>query len=148
MRGRPLLKLLLALSLGASGCFQYVPVEGVPPQGTPVRAGLSRPVAIELSDLTANNIVEVRGEIVAGQSEEIVLSAFALRAANEFEYPGRGQTVSLPRDAVARLEQKRISVSRTALATAGLVGLGYLVQLALKAVGGGGGGDPGGPPSK
>lgn len=139
---------ILATCLLWTGCFHYVPIEGVPEQGTPVRLGLAQPISIELSDLTANNIVEVRGEIIAAPADRILVSAFGLRSAGDFEFLGRGETVSLPRDAIARLEEKRISPGRTAVASALLVGAGYLVQLGLRSAVGGGEGDGGGQPSK
>ena len=142
------LLLVLSICLLATGCFHYVPVAEVPPQGTPVRVRLAPPLPIELADLTAHNIVEIRGEVATAQPDRIVLSAFTLLSAAEVEYLAGGQTVPLSRDAVAALDQKRISPARTALATAVLVAAGYAIQLGLRSLGGGNGGDDGGPPTK
>ena len=142
------LLLVLPICLLGTGCFHYVPTEEVPPQGTPVRVRLAPPLPIELADLTAHNIVEVRGEVAAAQPDRIVLSAFTLLSAAEVEYLAGGQTVPLSRDAVAGLDQKRLSPARTALATAALVGVGYAIQLGLRSLGGGNGGGDGNPPTK
>lgn len=140
--------LLLVLTASTAGCFHYVPVEAAPPQGTPVRAFLHRPVPVELREITANNIVMVRGEVIREEDERLLLSAFALESASEFEHVAAGETVALPRDALERIEVKRISPTRTALAGAALAAAGYLVNLALQSLGGGDDGGGGGPPIK
>jgi hypothetical protein len=146
MRRRLATSALLVASGTTAGCFHYVPVETAPPQGTPVAVHLSRPIPVDLGEIALNNVVQVRGEIVRSDPDFLLLSAFAVQSALDRELLASGQTVSIPADAVARLEQKRISTVRTALATVALLGAGYLVQLGLRNIGGGDGGEP--PPSQ
>lgn len=141
---RALAGVLLA---STAACFQYVPVDEVPARGTPVRVGLARQVPIELTEITATNVEEVRGEVVSGDDGRLVLSVLGVRLLGGVDYLARGETVVLPQDAVASLTAKRFSPLRTALATAVLAGAGFLVERALSAaIGGGEGGGPGGEP--
>lgn len=135
----------LLLVAASTACFHYVPSAGMPSQGTPVRAYLNRPVPVELADITANNIVEVRGEFVTARPDQLILSAFALQTASDVEHRAGGATVYVPRDALRLLEERRISAGRTAVAVGALAGAGYLIQLGLRsAFGGGEGGNGGG----
>lgn len=136
----------LLLVATSTACFHYVPSAGMPSQGTPVRAYLNRPVPVELADITANNIVEVRGEFVTARPDQLVLSAFTLQTASDVEHRGGGATVYVPRDALRLLEERRISAGRTALAAVAMAGAGYLIQLGLRGgIGGGENGDGNGP---
>lgn len=139
--------LLLVLAVSTAGCYQYVPVETTPPQGTSVRAGLSSSMSFELSEITANRIVEIRGEVVTASAERLVLSAFSLVSQSDFEHLAAGETIVVPQDAVAWIEKREISASRTALVGAALVGVGFLIEAAIRG-GGGGEDDGGGPPIK
>ena len=132
------------LALLSSGCFTYIPVGEVPPRATPVQVRLTRPVPMPLQDITANNIVFVRGEVIADQQSELALSAFTLKSASDFEYLAGGQTVFIPRDALGSIERRRLAVGRTALATVAVVGAGILIDWGLRQVTGDDGG--GGPP--
>lgn len=134
----------LVLLGSTTACFHYVPAETVPSQGTPVRAHLDPPVPVQLRDITANSVVRVTGEVVTSDSEQIILSAFSVEGAGNQHFAGGGSTVSLPRDALQSLEERRLSTGRTALAGVGVAVAGYLIQLGLRAAVGGGDTDGGG----
>ncbi|MEJ2503639.1 MAG: hypothetical protein P8177_10080 [Gemmatimonadota bacterium] len=145
---KPTLRLVAVamVAVSTAGCFTYVPVGEVPARATPVQVHLNRPLPMPLEDITANNIVMVRGEVITDQQSELALSAFTLKSASDFEYLAGGQTVFIPRDALGAIEQKRLAVGRTALATAAVVSAGILIDWGLRqASGSGEGGDP--PPS-
>lgn len=142
MRPRFLRFAALSLLVSTGACFHYVPALEAPAQGTPVRVPLSRPVAVQLRELTANNVIYVRGEVISAESRRLLLSVFALRAQSGFEYRAAGETVALPSDAVAGLEERRFSVRHTVLAAAVLTAAGYIFQRTLSgAIGGGESGD-------
>jgi hypothetical protein len=138
--------LLSALVITASGCYHYVPVSEAPTYGAAIQTHLERPIPVELTDITANNVVRIRGEVIAADADQLVLSAFRIWGANGLEQPLRGETVRIPTDLVGLMEVKRFSTVRTALATVGLAAGSYLIQAALRAaVGGGEGEGPSGP---
>lgn len=136
------------LALVTVGCVAYVPVDGTavaPRLGTEVRAHLSTPQSITLTNVTANNVVEVDGEVVRWEEDRVVLSAWWLRAGNGIEHKGIGETVNIERSSLGNVEKKTVSVVRTG-AFVGFVAL--FAVLAQAALGGGGGpeGSGGGPP--
>nr|NIY07960.1 hypothetical protein [Gemmatimonadota bacterium] len=133
--------LSLSLLLTTGACFHYVPGSDATPRGARVRVELTRPTPVELREVTANSVTNVSGEVVSSASDRLVLSVFALRAAGGFEYLSGGETVIFPNDVVGRVEERRISPVRTALAAA-LVGAAvYAISATLG--GSSGGGEPG-----
>lgn len=131
----------LASLLTMGACFHYVPAPDVSRQGTRVRAELVEPRAVELREVTANNVTNLSGELVSSGPDRLVLSVFALRTAGGFEYLSEGETVVLPGDAVGRVEERRISAVRTTLAIAILGAAMYAIGSSLG--GSSGGGEPG-----
>lgn len=138
---------VLAL-VATAGCFSYAPINGhepAPRLGTEVRAHLSTPESFQLTNVTANNVVEVDGEVVRWEDERLVLSAWWLRALNGTEHRGIGETVNIPTSSLGTVERKRVSVAKTgALAGFGVL-LAVLFNSALTS-GAGGGEGPGPPP--
>lgn len=130
-----------------SGCFSYSPIDlSAPKQRDTVRATLSRPEDFRLAQYTANDVVRIDGEVIALDDSFLHLSAWALRARSGYQMAAQGETVRIPREALARVEQKQISPARSAL----VAGLAVLVGVVISvAVGGSGGeeGGGGGPPS-
>lgn len=129
--------LIPVLLLALAGCYHYVPASDTLTMGTPVRAHLERPVPVELPDITANRVVQVQGEFVASRPDRLILSAFRIWGDNGFERPLSGETVTLPPDAVGFMEVRRISASRTLLASIGLAAAGYFAQAAIRSAVGG-----------
>lgn len=144
---RPLRRLLaLLLLLGTGACFHYVPGSGATRQGARVRVELAQPTPVELREVTANNVTNVSGELVSSASSRLVVSVFALRAAGGFEYFSSGETVTFPGDAIGRVEERKISALRTALAAALLGAAVYAIGSTLG--GSTGGGEPGDGPGQ
>lgn len=127
--------------LGAA-CFRYVPVETDArlDRATPVRVLLSRPTDVRLSDLTANGVREVRGEMIGWRSDSLALSVYWLVTATDVEHRGRGETVLFEGDNIARIEKKEMDVARTTGLTVGIVALTAAAGYGLA-----GGGNEGGP---
>lgn len=143
MRTQRLFVLLAALPL-AVGCYHYVPTTSLShPQGTPLRANLSRMSSFELSQITVNNIDRVEGEMVRIDGSELVLSATWLAAVTGNGYPGNGWTVRIPEADVNGVELKKFSWWRTGVVVGGLVAATFLGFEAL-GVGPFGGSAPGG----
>lgn len=130
--------ILLSSVVTMSACFHYVPAHDGVHRGSRVRVELARPTAVDLREVTANNVTNVSGELVSSGSDRLVLSVFALRAAGGFEYFSEGETVVLPGDAVGRLEERRISAVRTTLAVAILGAAMYAIGSSLGGSSGGG----------
>ena len=133
-------KLLVLCLLVLTGCYTYAPARSAPfARGMAVRAQLSAPMDFRLTELTANNVVSVTGEVVRQDPDTLVLSAQWLRAQSGYQFPAAGETVTIPADRLADLERRRISVLRSAA----IVAAGALVSGLFVAVLDGGGGGSG-----
>jgi hypothetical protein len=136
---------VVASLVGSTACYTYVP--GTPaaaPQGTPVRARLTRISEFELAQITVNNIDQVEGEMVRVDGSDLVLSATWLQAITGNGYAGNGWTVRIPESNMAGFEERKISWWRSGAVFAGLLAgtwLGF-EALGIGPAGGGGGGSP------
>ena len=135
--------LVLVVVLGA--CFSYVPAAGPSQQGQRVRVFLDDPAAFRLTDVTAENIVTITGEVVQTTDDELVLSAWELEGASGYEHSAAGETVRVERNNIQRAERYRISAFRSALLFGSLVAVGVLF-IGLVGSGDGGERDNGGQP--
>jgi hypothetical protein len=122
---------LLAVAPAATGCYSFVPVGAAEPRpevGHQVRAYLNQPDRVRLQHVTAENVVQVNGELVEWDNGRLLLSAFWVKSASGFEYNALGETVSLRDNDLERVEAKTINipvtVGVTAVAVAGAILLG------------------------
>lgn len=116
-----------------NGCFAYVPVRGESPApGARVQVQLNSPQEVRAGEVTANDVVEIRGEVVAADSVQLLLSAFGLTSRSGIEHLATGQTTPVPRLNIARIRESRISTLRTA-ALAGMALLGGTIFVATVA---------------
>jgi hypothetical protein len=108
---------LLLCVIALNGCFSYgaVPPAQVPPQMAEVRVHLSRPMDVPVTNVTVRDVVQVTGEMIGADSASLRLSAFGLRSATGYGVAAAGETVRIPRDAVAGLQRKRMDPARSAL---------------------------------
>jgi hypothetical protein len=139
------ISLVLLSTFVLNGCFVYVPNKGTPlQQGQSVQVFLNTPQDVRLTDVTANNVVRVDGEVVSVDADKMVLSAALVTQASGMDQLGENATVVVPRSHVDRVQEKRFSAVRTA----GLVGLMALLTTLTAAGVVGGTSDGGhGPPS-
>ena len=123
------------------GCHRYVPISSGPQEaGTPVRVALTDHGTAELARFVGPSVAAVQGRLVRGSREEVVLSVTSTELHNGAESYWSGEHVAVPRDAIAVLEERRFSRSRTAFLAGGLTAGGFLLNAALGNVLGIGGG--------
>ena len=140
---RPTAAVLLLLMFPSSGCYGYFPAGSeFPSSGTRVRLRLSAPQDVRFTDISANDVVSIDGEVVRAGTDTVVVSAFMARSASGYETLGRGESVAIPRRNVVSVERSRFSVARSVGLAAIIGALSLAVGAALGA--GGEGGDPGG----
>lgn len=138
--------LLLLVTFVLNGCYTYFPTQQIPDRGAKVRLELAQPQDVRLSEVTANDVVNLQGELAQVDSNRVVLSAFVLRSQSGYENIGRGESVSILRQNIASIRQSRISPLNTAGLVAIGVVIGVLTGVALadagnQGEGGGGGGE-------
>lgn len=136
------------LAVAGWACYRYTPVETDAPieRGRAVRAWLERPTDVRLTELTANGAREVRGEVIGWRGDSLALSVFWVVTQTQYEHRGRGETVLIAGDNIARLEKKEIDPARTGGLTAGIVALTAAAGYAVSGGGGEDDGDNGGIP--
>lgn len=127
-----------------SGCFAYVPVqrEALQP-GDRVQVQLNETQPVRAGSVTANDVIEVTGELISSDSAALSLSAYYLRSPSGYEHSGVGETARIPALNIAVVRENRLSPLRTAVVTALALTAGavFVTQVAdLR-----GGGNPGNP---
>ncbi|MBW3656803.1 MAG: hypothetical protein KY444_11940 [Gemmatimonadetes bacterium] len=135
----------LLLALGLNGCFTYAPVNGaMPGPGARVKVALENPQEVRTGDLTANDVVEVTGELISADTTALVVSAFQLTSRSGYEHLALGETTHVPRLNVSAVRVNRINPLRTAAMTGlALLGGALFVSQISPPRGGGGPGNEG-----
>ena len=140
------MRLSLAVSLLLlGGCTVYVPLDpGTPPSaGTNVRARLTTPGALRVSDRVGSPVQEVEGEVLVSQGDSLGLR---LMATTEYGRPwDAAEVLTLSTLEIYQLEEKRLDRKRTAFLAGGVgVVSGVIVAALFNASGSSKDNDPGG----
>jgi hypothetical protein len=159
---RPRALPLIGLLLVHTACYSYKPVNTSPAvsgsssgtaaavepteenpelkQGDRIRVHLSEPGDYELMDVVPRNVTLIDGELIRWTEDELLLSAWWMKAGSGLEFAGQGETVAVPGTAIGRVERRVVSVGKTA-------GIAVLIAGAVAALGvvfGTSGGESGG----
>jgi hypothetical protein len=138
---------LLVTAPAATGCHRYVPVEADQPRPDPgqqVRAYLNEPDRVRLTHITAENVIQINGEMVEWGNGRVVMSAFWLKSGAGVEHRAVGETVVVQESSIGVLEAKQPSVAASVALTGALVVAAIIVGRAFAA--GASEGDPPGLP--
>jgi len=137
---------LFPLLLGA--CFSYVALgTKTPHPGTDVIARLSPPLAVPLQDVTVREVNATTGKVTYADDDSLVLAVERFRSEAGTDYPGLGTSITIRRNQIAELQERRIAAGKTVLLFG--AGAGALVAI-VYAVGpllGSSSGAPPGPPT-
>ncbi|MDP2528273.1 MAG: hypothetical protein Q8W51_00885 [Candidatus Palauibacterales bacterium] len=144
---RPLWALVIASgALYLSGCYTYVPLQGVPDrvqQGTALKIHFGRPVDVRMGEIGANDVVELDAEMVGAEGDSLAVSVFQTTSRSGYQQQVGGRTARVPADAVAGIEIRKFSAIKTILAGGLVVGAALAAAAVLSS---GGGGTTGGQP--
>lgn len=144
-----LLRVTVWAALSLAACYSYVPLD---PQamspGMHVRARLSAPGALRLSEANGEVRQRLEGQLVSLQADTLVIvvperspgGSYVAQAA----LPPRLDTLQVARAEVAVLEEKRFSAGKTALVVGAAGAASAFVVIRLFDLAGGGGGGSGG----
>lgn len=120
-----------------ASCYTTIPIRSAPSRGAEVVLDMTTEATDRMSGFLGRGTVSARGRLLAWEPDSIVVSMLATEIEGGGEQLWRGERVAIPREAVARITEKRVNRWRTGLiAVAGLA----LVVAALDAVIGGEGG--------
>ncbi len=141
---RILAGLLLTAQLG--GCYAYSAAGAPPVPGEPVRARLTPGGTVWLAQNFGRNRDALDGSFVREDSAGFVFSTWRSDLPGRTAFSTSIDTLRIPREHVAAIEERRLSVGRTAVAAAAATGLVILAISALSGAGGDGDDNGGGTP--
>lgn len=119
---------LVAMAPAAIGCYRYAPVgagDPHPEPGVQIRTYLNEPDRVRLTHITAENVVQINGELVEWDDGRVVMSAFWLKSSAGIEHKAVGETVVVREGSLGAIEAKQVSVA----ASAGLVGAAVVAAI-------------------
>lgn len=130
---------LLPLLLCAAGCYAYVPVLSPVPAGTRVAVDLNDQGRADLRGVVGPEIARLEGPLVHNSDTAYVLNVLHTRGTGGQLSRWSGETVSLRREYVRSITERRFSRSRT---TVGVVAgaaavLAFILTRDLLGLGGG-----------
>jgi len=130
-----------------AGCYTYRPLPSVdaamPPPGHKIEVQLTTAGASALANQVGPDILYVDGTVVSADSSGLTLAVTRSVSARRLETDWKGEHVTLPREDIASMGERKLSVGGTAL-LGGLAGGGLVAAYAL--LGGSGGSSANAPP--
>jgi hypothetical protein len=143
---RPRSAVLLPVLLCA--CYTYRPLEGTgPAPGDRVSAQLTTEGSRDLTGQIGPEVLHVEGSVLQADSSGMELAVHEIETYRGFRSGWHGEHVRLPREALAGMQQRRLSIGGTGL-LAGVVTAGLVLAYQLLSGSGsseGATGQPGGP---
>jgi hypothetical protein len=106
----------LAALAALSGCHVYLPLGTAEPRvGTRVSAELTDHGAGTLGAYVGAGVTTLRGAVIGAESADVVLSVCSATHNSGAETFWKGEQVRVPRDAIQRFQERRLSVGRSLL---------------------------------
>lgn len=123
--------------LAVAGCYTYEPVTlaPAPAPGTELRLSITDRGTLALRDYLGPNVETLNGRLLDADTGEVNLAVRSVVMFNGSEQFWTGDRVRIPRSAVARVELRRFSASRTGFLTA--LSVAGAIVLADAVLGGG-----------
>ncbi|HET8622481.1 MAG TPA: hypothetical protein VFM14_02870 [Gemmatimonadales bacterium] len=106
---------LLAV-LFTGGCYSYQPVQSVlPSPGTRVNLTLTEQAVAEYSHRLGPQATYIEGNIIQADSAGVRLGIVRVEDARRTGTDWRGEEFTFPRESIARMTERRLSVGATAI---------------------------------
>lgn len=141
---------VLLAGLGpAAACYDYHPLTAPSPApGSYVAATLTAAGSVDLARYLGPDVFVVRGRYLAGSDTGLVVSVTSVELKRGTAVSWAGETIALPRDAIAALDVRRLAKGRTVLLAGASAGGLVVTTLAFSLLGSSdaivaGGGHPG-----
>jgi hypothetical protein len=114
------------------GCYTYRPLATlVPPPGERVSAQLTTDGSRDLTGEIGPEILHVEGDVLSADSSSLDLQVLEIESFRGIRSDWHGEHVKLPRQAVAGLQERRLSIGGTTLLSGVLMGGLYLAYRVL-----------------
>ena len=125
-----------------TSCYSTIPVVSVTPsRGSELILDMTPQATERMGGFLGRGTVSARGRLVDWEPDTVVVAMLATQIARGDEQLWRGERVAIPRDAVARITERRVNRGRTSLAILGAV---TVIVTAVGIISGGIGGTSGG----
>ncbi len=117
-------RLVSWIAVGAlAGCYVYRPLDTVQPRvGARVSADLTDVGSDTLSRYVGPGVTSLRGGVVSAEQAAVTLAVTSVMDRSGQEQFWKGERVRVPRAVVRDFEQRRLSVGRSVLLGAALLG--------------------------
>ena len=132
-----------------TACFSYAPVQTTPAPGTQVALEVTDQGRVALSEKIGPGIVRLEGTLAGVEEDTLLVDASAVRQVRGYITDLGGVRVRLPQQYVTRMDERRLSRSRTLMVIGGVVAIVagfFAVKLSGKSTPGDK--DPGGGPDQ
>lgn len=140
--------IVIAATQAFTACYNYAPILATPSDvGTSVRLRLTDAGSLALAPLIGTQIESMDGRLVSAADTSFVLGVTQTENRSGVETTWRGEQVTVPRAAIARVERRELSRGRSWALGAIVVGAVAILGRATGTIGGSGGrpGDGTGP---
>jgi hypothetical protein len=131
------MKSLLTTGLASAllaGCYTYRPLASVdtamPAPGTQVETRLTTAGATALASQIGPDVLLLQGQVVSADSSGLTLAVNHSETARRISSDWKGEHVTVPREDIASVQERKFSVGSTAL-LGGLAGGGLVAAVAL-----------------
>ena len=112
-----------ALQLLSTACYAYTPVNTTPPAGAQVALEVTDEGRIALSDKIGPGVVRLEGTLAGEEGDELLVDASAVRQVRGYITDLGGVRVRLPKRYVTRMDERRLSRTRSLLVVGGVVAI-------------------------
>jgi hypothetical protein len=123
---------LIALTAVLSACYTYRPLtDPTPSAGQRVSAQLTTEGSRELTGEIGPEVLHVEGNVIQADSSGLDLDVLEIESYRGIRSDWHGERVRLPREAVAGMQQRRLSIGGTGLMGGALTAGLYLMYRVL-----------------
>jgi len=105
-----------------TACYSYAPVETTPAPGAQVALEVTDEGRVALRDKVGPGVVRLEGTLAGVEGTELLVDAQAVRQVRGYISDLGGVRVRLPRQYVTRIDERRLSRTKTLLVAGGIVG--------------------------
>jgi hypothetical protein len=112
-----------ALQLLSTACYAYTPVNTTPPAGAQVALEVTDEGRIALSDKIGPGVVRLEGTLAGEEGDELLVYASAVSQVRGYITDLGGVRVRLPKRYVTRMDERRLSRTRSLLVVGGVVAI-------------------------
>jgi hypothetical protein len=108
------IRVILATALILAGCYTYRPLSTpAPERGTRVSAQLTGQGSVDLASQIGPEVLHVEGDVIAADSSGLELVVREVESFRGIRSDWQGEHVRIPRQAIAGMQERRLSVGGT-----------------------------------